>query len=93
MKIKRNQVLLTFILVAIIGWIFYNRRTSTYNNEAKDAIIEHVKITDTDKEDLNHLLIIQLINDYTGDENIIRKVGELADASDKEGLLAYLKKI
>jgi hypothetical protein len=93
MKIKRNQLLLVFILVAIIGWLFYTRRYSTYNVEAKDAIIEHVKNTDTSKEDLDHVLIIQLINDYTGDENIIRKVGELADVSDKEALLEYIKKI
>jgi len=93
MKIKRNQVFLTFILAIIIGWIFYNRRYSTYNVEAKDAITEIVKNTDFDTEDIDDILVIKLINDYTGDEKIIKKMGDLIEEGDKEKILDFLKKI
>ena len=93
MKIKRNQVFLTFTFAIIIGWMFYTRRYSTYNPTAKDAIIEHVKNTDFNIEDIDELLVIKLINDYTGDEKIIKKFGDLLEENDKEKILDYLKKI
>ena len=93
MKIKRNQIFLTFILTIIIGWIFYNRQYSTYNVEAKDAITEIVKNTDFDTEDIDDILVIKLINDYTGDEKIIKKMGDLIEEGNKEKILDYLKKI
>lgn len=93
MKIKRNHVFLTFILAIIIGLMFYTRRYSTYNADAKDAIIELVKITDFDTQDIDDLLVIRLINDYTGDEKIIKKMGDLIEEGNKEKILDYLKKI
>ena len=46
MKVHRNQVFLALILVVVIGWLFYTRQISTYNVEAKDALIELVKNND-----------------------------------------------
>lgn len=93
MKIKRNQVFLTFILAIIIGWIFYNRRYSTYNADAKDALIELVKNNKFGVEDIDDVLVIKLINDYTGDKKIISRTMDLIYEGDKEKILDYLKKI
>ena len=93
MKIKRNQVFLTFILAIIIGWIFYTRRYRTYNADAKDALIELVKNTKFGVEDIDDVLAIKLINDYTGDKNIITRTMNLIYEGDKEKILDYLKKI
>jgi len=93
MKIRRNQVFLALILVVIIGWLFYSRQISTYNVEAKDALIELVKNNDFDVEDIDDVLVVKLINDYTGDAKIINKTVDLIYEGDKEKILDYLKKI
>lgn len=93
MKITRNQVFLTFMLAIIIGWLFYTRRISTYNTDAKDALIELVKINNFGVEDIDEILAIKLINDYTGDKKIITRTMDLIYEGDKEKILDYLKKI
>ena len=93
MKVHRNQVFLALILVVVIGWLFYTRQISTYNVEAKDALIELVKNNDFDVEDIDDVLVVKLINDYTGDEKIVTKTMDLIYEGDKEKILDYLKKI
>jgi len=93
MKIRRNQVFLTLILVVLIGWLFYTKKISTYNVEAKDALIELVKNNDFDVEDIDDVLAVKLINDYTGDAKIVNKTMDLIYEGDKEKILDHLKKI
>jgi len=94
MKFRRNQLILLFAIITIIGLV-YSMRRDNYKftrKEVRDSLLEHIEI----HEEADMIYVSQMMDAITIDDKLkddIYKEADKADLADKNKLVELIKKI
>jgi hypothetical protein len=89
-RIKPNQVFLIVAIVVIVGWmVMRSRRVENLEGdiESTSDIVIYVE----NREDPNPFIVYDMAKKMTDDEDILKKILELASEKKKDELLEVVK--